>query len=571
MTRSSLFGRLQQLAALARHGAAHGLSDAAEIRSSAARATREGLDRRTFLSASIATGALAALPLGAGGCKPKADVRQVLVVGAGIAGLHCTWRLQQAGVDVLCCEANTRLGGRMWTARDRFEDGQVVELGGEFIDTNHATMWALSEEFGIQVDDRWADEPEGFVRDVWWFDGAAVPDDTLLEQFAAVVGKMASDVAAAEASDDVFAQLDAQSLRDWLDTNVPKDTYGALNAVLDSAYRGEFGLENDQQSALNLLYLIGSDTSEVFSIFGTSDERHQAHLGADTFTAALALAIGADAIVSHQELKAVDVVDDGFSATFSTRNGDVTIVAEHVVFAIPFTKLRKVAFGAGALSDAKQELIDTLGYGVNAKVSMGFTGQVWRTDHNASGNVTGNGLSQQLWDCSVGQNGASGILTDFLGGDAANAIAAGAPADWAQQILPEIDAAFPGTADAFTGKVLLSQWQLMPWAEGSYTCYKPGQWSIWGTEGAREGNLHFCGEHCSADFQGWMEGGAETGAFVAAEILDDYGLALTARHRRIVSRKLMVPQPCYHGSGERLPIATFHARRRVLTAAARAR
>ena len=48
------------------------------------------------------------------------------------------------------------------------------------------------------------------------------------------------------------------------------------------------------------------------------------------------------------------------------------------------------------------------------------------------------------------------------------------------------------------------------WQNG-YTCYRPGQWSFWPLEGEREGSLHFCGEHTSPDFQGWMEGAAETG------------------------------------------------------------
>jgi monoamine oxidase len=39
------------------------------------------------------------------------------------------------------------------------------------------------------------------------------------------------------------------------------------------------------------------------------------------------------------------------------------------------------------------------------------------------------------------------------------------------------------------------------------------------------GNLHFCGEHTSIDFQGYMEGGCESGTRVAQEILTDLGLA----------------------------------------------
>ena len=85
-------------------------------------------------------------------------------------------------------------------------------------------------------------------------------------------------------------------------------------------------------------------------------------------------------------------------------------------------------------------------------------------------------------------------------------------------------------------------WPSYEHTQGSYTCYRPGQWSFWGSEGLREGNLHFCGEHTSADFQGWMEGGAETGAMVAAEILDDLGLDYPAQLQALMSIKGALPQ-----------------------------
>jgi monoamine oxidase len=66
-----------------------------------------------------------------------------------------------------------------------------------------------------------------------------------------------------------------------------------------------------------------------------------------------------------------------------------------------------------------------------------------------------------------------------------------------------------------------------PWSDpnllGSYSCWKVGQYtSFSGYEGARQGKIHFAGEHCSINFQGYMEGGASEGARAANEILSDY-------------------------------------------------
>src|SRR4029077_17440216 len=91
--------------------------------------------RRRFLrEAAVAAGALAAAS-----CKPRLAApdsgARVAVVGAGIAGLTCAYRLQRAGVRVRIYEAQERVGGRMFSGRGLFADGQVVELGGELIDS----------------------------------------------------------------------------------------------------------------------------------------------------------------------------------------------------------------------------------------------------------------------------------------------------------------------------------------------------------------------------------------------------------------------------------------------------
>ena len=53
------------------------------------------------------------------------------------------------------------------------------------------------------------------------------------------------------------------------------------------------------------------------------------------------------------------------------------------------------------------------------------------------------------------------------------------------------------------------------WLVGQYTLFS-------GYEGVRQGKIHFAGEHCSINFQGFMEGAAEEGERAAKEILDDY-------------------------------------------------
>ncbi|MET0229835.1 MAG: FAD/NAD(P)-binding protein, partial [Rhodanobacteraceae bacterium] len=91
------------------------------------RALRVDHARRRFLRDSA--GASAALALAA--CVPmplaKKDDDDIVIVGAGVAGLTCAYRLRQAGMRVRVFEAQERIGGRMFSLRNHFADGQVCE------------------------------------------------------------------------------------------------------------------------------------------------------------------------------------------------------------------------------------------------------------------------------------------------------------------------------------------------------------------------------------------------------------------------------------------------------------
>src|SRR5262249_20425751 len=90
----------------------------------------------------------------------------------------------------------------------------------------------------------------------------------------------------------------------------------------------------------------------------------------------------------------------------------------------------------------------------------------------------------------------------------------------------EWDTVFPGVMAASNGKVARMHWPTYPLTKASYSAYKVGQYTgIAGSEIERVGNLHFCGEHTSLDAQGYMEGGALTGAMAAQEVAMDRGLA----------------------------------------------
>jgi monoamine oxidase len=428
----------------------------------------------------------------------------------------------------------------MFTARDEAYDDQLFELGGELIDSNHSALLALAKELDITIDDRLAD-PQ-IQPDVWFAAGAEVAEATIVEQFTAVAPLMADALAAAddESDDTAFNELDQTPLSDWLEQNVPPETYPELNAILTCAYRGEFGLETREQSALNLLYLIGSDEPDPFRIFGESDERYHARQGSDAFPTRLADKLTAGVLNLDARLTALSGGGErGYTLQLTNpkAGNKVEVHADYVVLALPFTMLRQVALSV-PLSELKRRIIDELGYGTNAKVMGQFDERVWREQLRKSGTATTDLPLQQTWDGSLGQPGKRGILTNFLGGQAGLDVGDGEPEDYYTGLLPDLERIFPGVSDSYrTGSARRMHWPSYAFTRGSYTCYKPGQWSFWGHEGEREGDVFFCGEHTSMDFQGWMEGGAETGAFVARDILMELGLEPSPELAKILKTK----------------------------------
>lgn len=478
--------------------------------------------RRDFLkTTAIAAGALtlgAKLPLlGCGGS--SARTARIGIVGAGMAGLMCARTLEQAGLRADLYEAQGRVGGRMWTQRGLAGD-QLLELGGELIDTQHTLLRTLATELGLTLDDLAAYDAE-VKAEVIHLGGRIVPESEILSAWSRIHDRLVTDLTSSENDPNELIRLDALSIADYL-TALP-DLDPVLRDLLDLAYTCEYGLPIDQQSAMNLLWLIGLDTADAFEIFGTSDERFHTHEGNDAFPTRVAAALASTLHTGHRLVRVTTLADGRHRLTFTTGASSIEETFDHVVFALPWTTLRAVEFEP-ALPTDKAQMIQTLGYGTNAKLMLGFASRPWRTTHQSSGSTVTDSGPQTLWETSRGQAGPQGILTIFTGGAEGVAVGEGTPEARAAAYLPKIEGIYPGTAAGYrASSAVRMHWPTFEYMKGSYACYKPGQARWSGTEGERVGNLHFAGEHTSADFQGFMEGAAESGVRVAHELLADLG------------------------------------------------
>ena len=286
---------------------------------------------------------------------------------------------------------------------------------------------------------------------------------------------------------------------------------------------------------LNLVYLLGyQSVPGNFHLYGSSDERYHLAGGNEQLPRAIAAALPASGIHLNTALTAIARNNDGtFTLTFKSLAGKkpatLTVVADRVILALPFSVLRNLDYGNAGFDPVKITGIQQLGYGNSVKLHLQFDSRLW----NQSGPWgISNGYSladtgyQSTWDVTRAQSGSTGILVDFTGGNVAATFGDGKPAvvqAYAMKFLSQLEPVFPGITLQWNGAATVDVPALDPNLLGSYSHWKVGQYTLFsGSERQRSGNCHFAGEHCSLQFQGFMEGGAQEGARAAGEILADY-------------------------------------------------
>jgi monoamine oxidase len=465
---------------------------------------------------------------------------RIAVVGGGIAGLAAALQLQDKGVYADVYESSGRVGGRMHSDWQEFgtgfwDNGQQAELCGELIDTNHKTILQLAQRFGLATVDLLQAQPNG-TTDTYWIFGSRYPYAQASIDFKPVHNTLQGQVQATSyptlynSFTSAGQFFDQMTLYDWITNYVPGGHSSPMGALLNAAYNEEYGAETTDQSALNLIYLLGYKSGPgTWSIYGASDERYHIVGGNSKLPVAIASALPSGSVHLGYRMSSIATNNDG-SISVGFANGK-TITADHVVLCMSFAVLRTLNYKKAGFDHLKQTAITQLGAGRNAKLNVQFESRPWYS-FGSDGSMYSDLPFQSGWEVTRAQSGATGILVEYPGANVAGSMGQSSPytttannpavATYTQQFLSQIEPIFPGITAQWNGKAMLSTPVTDPNFLCSYSYWKPGQYTGFsGYEGMRQGNIHFAGEHCSINFQGFMEGGAQEGQRAATEILSD--------------------------------------------------
>ncbi|MCW1969656.1 MAG: FAD-dependent oxidoreductase [Anaerolineae bacterium] len=415
---------------------------------------------------------------------------KIIVIGAGAAGLAAGQRLRQLGHDVLVLEAQDRIGGRVLTQHS--DDGNVIELGAEFIHGEHAATWAAMQAAGqpLQAEDV-VEVGQTAVRRIYVLDGRIVAGDS---PFANEVERWKDSLDTHQHDDTT----DLVSVADWFEQPVLAGDIAALIAQ-DRIARYE------------------AAPASRLSVTALRREHKQHQSGGRNFR----VTCGYDRLINllaqglnirlNTPVWQVNWQADG--AEVVTDDGQ-RLRARHVVVTVPVSLLQMGMLQFNPpLPAAKRRALHALEMGQAYKLVLRFRQAFWpEIDF-----LVTQGTVQTWWPLTQQQGEAA--LMSFTAGPAALHLSALGEAGAVARALAELERVFGAVVrEQFIGAVV-KDWSLDPWARGAYT------YTAVGTADARDvlaqpiGPLHFAGEATlSNGHHATVHGAIESGWRVGEEI-----------------------------------------------------
>ena len=446
---------------------------------------------------------------------PETRDADVVVVGAGLAGLAAARKLTAEGIDCVVLEARDRVGGR--TLNHPIGDGKIVEVGGQWVGPTQTRVLELMRELGLESFPTY-DKGEHVIE----YEGE-------LKRYTGTIPKISkrhlADFGQAQWKLDRMArkvpaetpwsapkakEWDSQTLWSWMRRNVY--TQGARDA-LSLAVEAVWAVQPEDLSLLHVLFYISS-AGGLDALWDTEGGAQDSRVvgGSQLISIRMAEELG-DRVVLDAPVRRIAYEPD----RVTVHADGIEVEARRAIVALPPTLTCRIAYDP-PMPALRDQLTQRIPQGAVIKCMAIYDRPFWR-DQGLTGQATSiEGPVKLTFDNSP-PDGSPGVLLGFLEGNQARELGAASPDARRAAVIDCFTRLFGREAEAPLDYVDKS-WADEEWTRGCYGCYMPtGAWTAYGPQlRAPVGPIHWAGAETATVWSGYMDGAVRSGDSAAQAV-----------------------------------------------------